>query len=140
MGKEIFDRRNCKVKNFRFVDLFCGGGGSVTGAINALKSAGVNYEGRCYNHWDLAIKTIAKNHPEMVPDFERACADIALISGSPWSCFDNDPERLDILWASPSCTHHSNAAGGKPRSNQLRSQPEHLLPFLRLTKCRRMFV
>lgn len=129
-----------KMKNFRFVDLFCGGGGSVTGAINALKSAGVNYEGRCYNHWDLAIKTIANNHPEMVPDFEKSCADIALISGSPWACFDNDPERLDILWASPSCTHHSNAAGGKPRSNQLRSQPEHLLPFLRLTKCHRMFV
>jgi DNA (cytosine-5)-methyltransferase 1 len=128
------------VKNFRFVDLFCGGGGSVTGAINAMKFAGVNYEGRCFNHWDLAIKTIENNHPEMVPDFERACADIAQISGSPWSCFDNDPERLDILWASPSCTHHSNAAGGKPRSNQLRSQPEHLLPFLRLTKCRRMFV
>jgi DNA (cytosine-5)-methyltransferase 1 len=128
------------VKNFRFVDLFCGGGGSVTGAINALKSAGVNYDGRCFNHWNLAIETIANNHPEMVPDFERACADIAEISGSPWACFDNDPERLDILWASPSCTHHSNAAGGKPRSNQLRSQPEHLLPFLRLTKCRRMFV
>lgn len=128
------------MKKFRFVDLFCGGGGSVTGAINALKSAGVDYEGRCFNHWNLAIKTIAHNHPEMVPDFERACADIAEISGSPWACFDNDPERLDILWASPSCTHHSNAAGGKPRSNQLRSQPEHLLPFLRLTKCRRMFV
>lgn len=128
------------MKNFRFVDLFCGGGGSVTGAINALKSAGVDYEGRCFNHWNLAIETIANNHPEMVTDFERACADIAEISGSPWSCFDNDPERLDILWASPSCTHHSNAAGGKPRSNQLRSQPEHLLPFLRLTKCRRMFV
>ena len=44
------------------------------------------------------------------------------------------------MWASPSCTHHSVAAGGKPRSNQLRSQPEYLLPYLRLTRCRRMFV
>lgn len=128
------------MKNFRFVDLFCGGGGSITGAINALKKAGIDYEGRCFNHWELAIKTIAANHAEMVPDFERACADIAEISASPWSVFENDPQRIDVLWASPSCTHHSNAAGGTPRSNQLRSQPEHLLPFLRLTQCRRMFV
>ena len=80
------------------------------------------------------------NHPEMVPDFERACADIAEISGCPQEVFETDCRRLDMLWASPSCTHHSNAAGGIVRSNQLRSQPEHLLPFLRLTQCRRMFV
>jgi DNA (cytosine-5)-methyltransferase 1 len=80
------------------------------------------------------------NHPEMVPDFEKACADIATISGAPQEVFDTDCKRLDMLWASPSCTHHSNAAGGIVRSNQLRSQPEHLLPFLRLTQCRRMFV
>ena len=128
------------MKPFRFVDLFCGGGGSVTGAINALKAADVKYEGRCFNHWDLAIKTIQMNHPEMVPDFERACADIAEVSGCPQEVFDTDCRRLDMLWASPSCTHHSNAAGGIVRSNQLRSQPEHLLPFLRLTQCRRMFV
>lgn len=127
-------------KEFRFVDLFCGGGGSVTGAIEALKEAGVKYDGRCFNHWDLAIKTIQMNHPEMVPDFEKACADIATISGAPQEVFDTDCKRLDMLWASPSCTHHSNAAGGIVRSNQLRSQPEHLLPFLRLTQCRRMFV
>lgn len=125
---------------FRFVDLFCGGGGSITGAINALNTAGVKYDGRGFNHWDLAIKTIQANHPECVPNFERACADIAEISGRPWAVFDDDPTRIDVLWASPSCTHHSNAAGGTPRSEQLRSQPEHLLPFLRLTKCRRMFV
>ena len=128
------------MKKFRFVDLFCGGGGSITGEIAALKEAGITYEGRGYNHWQLAIETIRANHPECVPDFERACADIAEISGRPQSIFADDPMRLDLLWASPSCTHHSNAAGGTPRSEQLRSQPEHLLPFLRLTRCRRMFV
>ncbi len=123
---------------FRFIDLFCGGGGSITGAVNALRAAGEKYEGRGFNHWEIAIRTIQANHPEIVPDFARACAPIQSVL--PDEVFDVDPERIDVLWASPSCTHHSNAAGGKPRSNQLRSQPEYLLPFLRLTKCRRMFV
>lgn len=126
------------MKFFRFVDLFCGGGGSITGAVNALRAAGENYEGRGFNHWETAIRTIQANHPEIVPDFERACAPIQSVL--PDEVFDVDPERIDVLWASPSCTHHSNAAAGKPRSNQLRSQPEYLLPFLRMTKCRRMFV
>ena len=126
------------MKNFRFVDLFCGGGGSITGAVNALRAAGEKYEGRGFNHWEAAIRTIQANHPEIVPDFARACAPIQSVL--PDEVFDVDPERINVLWASPSCTHHSNAAGGKPRSNQLRSQPEYLLPFLRLTKCRRMFV
>lgn len=123
---------------FRFVDLFCGGGGSITGAINALHAAGECYEGRGFNHWETAIRTIQANHPEIVPDFKRACAPIESIL--PDEIFSTDPERIDVLWASPSCTHHSVAAGGKPRSNQLRSQPEYLLPYLRLTRCRRMFV
>lgn len=128
------------MKDFRFIDLFCGGGGSITGEIAALNAAGIKYDGRGFNHWDLAIKTIRANHPEIVPDYERACADICEVSGRPQSVFDDDPTRLDLLWASPSCTHHSNAAGGVPRSEQLRSQPWSVLPFLTLTKCRRLFV
>ena len=126
--------------DFRFIDLFCGGGGSITGEIAALKKAGIAYDGRGFNHWELAIRTIQANHPEIVPDFERACADICEVAGRPQSVYDDDPMRLDLLWASPSCTHHSNAAGGIPRSEQLRSQPWTVLPFLTLTKCRRMFV
>ena len=128
------------MRSFRFIDLFCGGGGSITGEIAALKKAGIAYEGRGFNHWNLAIKTIQANHPEIAPDFERACVDIKTVAGSPQSVFDDDPMRLDLLWASPSCTHHSNAAGGVPRSEQLRSQPWDVLSFLALTKCRRMFV
>lgn len=127
-----------KAMKFRFVDLFCGGGGSVTGAITALQAAGLKYEGRCFNHWAIAVKTIQSNHPEMVPDFDRACAPVESVL--PDEIFMDDPMRMDVLWASPSCTHHSVAAGGKPRSNQLRSQPEYLLPYLRLTRCKRLFV
>lgn len=126
------------MSSFRFVDLFCGGGGSITGAVNALRAAGLSYEGRGFNHWDIAIRTIQANHPEIVPDFERACAPIESVL--PDEIFGDDPTRLDVLWASPSCTQHSRARGGIPKSNQLRCQPEFLLPYLRLTKCRRMFV
>lgn len=126
------------MKDFRFVDLFCGGGGSISGAINALKKAGQKYDGRGFNHWEIAIRTLQQNHPEIVPDFQKACAPIESVL--PDEIFNSDPMRIDVVWASPSCTHHSNAAGGKPRSNQLRSQPEYLLPYLRLTKCLRMFI
>ena len=34
------------MSRFRCVDLFCGGGGSITGAISALKNAGMPYEER----------------------------------------------------------------------------------------------
>ena len=124
--------------DFRFVDLFCGGGGSITGAINALKAADVKYEGRSYNHWDLAIKTIRANHPECVPDYDAAVVDIKQVS--PRAVFATDPDRIDVLWASPSCTHHSRAAGGVPKSEQLRSQPWDILSFLTLTDVRRVYI
>ena len=126
------------MNKFRFVDLFCGGGGSITGCIDALNAAEMPYEGRGFNHWPIAIKTIEMNHPEVIPDFARACAPIESIV--PDEIYPNDPQRIDVIWASPSCTHHSIAKGGKPRSNQLRSQPECLLPYIRLTKCRRLYV
>ena len=48
--------------------------------------------------------------------------------------------RVDFLWASPSCTHHSRAKGGKPRSNQLRAQPELILTWLDQLFVRRLCV
>ena len=51
------------MSDFRFVDLFCGGGGSITGAINALHAADMRYEGRGFNHWDVAIRTIQATIP-----------------------------------------------------------------------------
>ena len=48
--------------------------------------------------------------------------------------------EVDLLWASPSCTHHSRAKGGKPRSNQLRAQPELILQWLDDLFVRRLIV
>lgn len=76
-------------------DLFCGAGGSSSGA----RVAGVEVR-MAANHWKLAVDTHQKNHPD-------ADHDVADISQA-------DPRRYpatDILWASPECTNHSIAKG-----------------------------
>ncbi|WP_240643795.1 DNA cytosine methyltransferase [Antribacter gilvus] len=79
-------------------DLFCGAGGSSTGAVSV---PGVTVR-LAANHWDLAIETHNRNHP----DTDHLQADIS----------NTDPRFVpptDILWASPSCTNHSRAKGRK---------------------------
>lgn len=79
-------------------DLFAGSGGSSTGLADV---PGVELV-LAMNHWQLAIDTHASNHPRA----DHKCADIS----------QYDPRlapRTDILWASPSCTHHSQASGKK---------------------------
>lgn len=77
-------------------DLFCGAGGSSTGAI-AVPGVTVRIAS---NHWDLAVETHNTNHP----DADHLCADLSAVN----------PRRFpktDILWASPECTNHSVAKG-----------------------------
>lgn len=79
-------------------DLFCGAGGSSTGAI-AVPGVSVRIAS---NHWDLAVETHNTNHP----DADHLCADLSQISPRYFP-------RTDILWASPECTNHSVAKGRK---------------------------
>ncbi|MGH3745785.1 MAG: DNA cytosine methyltransferase [Micromonosporaceae bacterium] len=77
-------------------DLFCGAGGSSSGAVQV---PGVRVR-MAANHWALAVETHNTNHPETDHD----TADISQV----------DPRRYprtDILWASPECTNHSVAKG-----------------------------
>lgn len=79
-------------------DLFCGGGGSSTGATQI---PGVEIR-MAANHWDLAVQVHNTNHP----DADHAAVDL----------HEEDPRyfpRTDILWASPECTKWSQASGGK---------------------------
>jgi DNA (cytosine-5)-methyltransferase 1 len=79
-------------------DLFCGAGGSSTGAIEI---PGVKVR-VASNHWDLAVETHNTNHPTA----DHLCADLSAV----------DPRRFprtDLLWASPECTNHSVAKGRK---------------------------
>jgi len=103
-------------------DLLCGAGGSSTGCAQALAELGLEMELVCVNHWPVAIDTHTRNHPRA----RHHCQDIATVR----------PHRvvpegyLDLLMASPSCTHHSVARGGKPTSDQQRSDPWHILTWL----------
>ncbi|MGC5249635.1 DNA cytosine methyltransferase [Gordonia sp. DT219] len=86
-------------------DLFCGAGGSSTGAIQV---PGVSVR-VASNHWQLAVETHNTNHAEA----DHICADLSQI----------DPRYFpttDILWASPECTNHSVAKGRK----RVGSQPD----------------
>jgi DNA (cytosine-5)-methyltransferase 1 len=94
------------------VDLFCGAGGTSSGLVQACKEVGVNLELTAINHWDKAIETHSQNHP-----YARHLQE-TINSINPRKLF---PNGLDFLWASPECTHHSIAAGGRPRCDQSRA-------------------
>ncbi len=100
-------------KKIKAIDLFCGGGGTSTGLRAACASLGKNVQLIAVNHWEIAIATHSKNHE----DAEHFCTGIDSL----------DPRKLvpggklDLLVASPECTHHSNASGGKPLNDQSRA-------------------
>lgn len=95
------------------IDMFCGAGGTSTGAINATGKLGKRIELYVINHWTVAIETHSRNYPWA----EHLCQNIDNIS--PRGIFKN--RRIKLLLASPECTHHSRARGGMPRSDQGRA-------------------
>jgi DNA (cytosine-5)-methyltransferase 1 len=115
-------KRASKVKVVNAVDLFCGAGGTSSGLIQAVNSLGYDIKLTAINHWDVAIATHTKNHE----DVEHHCQSIDTI----------DPSkivpggRLQLLVASPECTHHSRARGGKPRSDQKRADAWLLMRWI----------
>ena len=114
------------------VDLFAGGGGATTGMEDALARRGLRHRGLAINHCPVAVATMRANHPDV---------DARIMSVEEAVPGDLVPGReVDLLWASPSCTHHSRAKGGKPRDNQLRSQPDLVLPWLDQLFVRRMII
>jgi DNA (cytosine-5)-methyltransferase 1 len=113
-------------------DLLCGAGGSSTGCARAMKRLGIEMELVCVNHWPTAIATHTKNHPQA----RHYCQDISAVR--PHLIV---PEgRLDLLMASPTCTHHSVARGGKPTSDQQRSDPWHIITWLTELRVKRMIL
>jgi len=107
------------VKTFYAADLFCGAGGTSTGLIQACEERGIELNLLAVNHWKTAVKTHELNHPGV----RHLCADL--------NCVDPSKAvpggRLHWLFASPECTHHSNARGGKPCSDQSRASVWHVI-------------
>ena len=97
------------------VDLFCGAGGSSTGAEQAITETGRRMELRAINHWAVAIRTHQLNHPKArhyIQDLEQADPETIVPEG-----------YVDILLASPECRFYSRARGGKPTQDQGRMNP-----------------
>ena len=94
-------------------DLFCGAGGTSTGAMEAARAMGMRPQLTAVNHWPVAVRTHEANHPEA----RHFCASLDALN--PRELFH--PGQLDLLWASPECTHHSVARGGRPINEQSRA-------------------
>lgn len=94
-------------------DLFCGAGGTSTGVIQAATRLGYSPRLTAVNHWQRAVDTHTANHPEA----RHLCASVDSLN--PRHLFAEG--ELDVLWASPECTHHSRARGGKPMLDQSRA-------------------
>jgi DNA (cytosine-5)-methyltransferase 1 len=91
------------------VDLFAGGGGASVGIEAALG----RYVDIAINHDPIALAVHKTNHP----DTTHLEADIWEVR--PIDATGGHP--VDLLWASPDCTHFSVAKGAKPRSQNIRS-------------------
>lgn len=105
------------------VNLFCGMGGDELGIRDAVYvDLKMTYKGLSINHWDVAVATMRANFRNVKT---LDCKIEEAVPGDlvPWGT------DVHLLWASPSCTHHSRAKGGKPRDNQLRSQPEYVITW-----------
>lgn len=99
-------------------DLFCGAGGTSTGLMQAARELGINVNLLAINHWPIAIHTHSLNYPGV----RHKCE--SLDSIRPRDAIPSG--HLGILAGSPECTHHSIAAGGRPRNDQSRATAWHI--------------
>ena len=121
------------MKNEIYVDLFCGGGGESKGIEQAAAQARVKHKLYAVNHWERAIETHKLNFPDAV----HFCEDVETLN--PLKVLDSRI-KIGLLWASPECTHHSNARGGRPCSNQSRSTSWQILKWASELYIRRIII
>lgn len=97
------------LRQYLNIDLFAGGGGAST----AIEQATGECVDIAINHDDDAVSMHIVNHPQATHYRE----DIRKVE--PRNATQGRP--VGRLHASPECTHHSQAAGGQPRSKESRS-------------------
>lgn len=93
------------------IDLFAGGGGASEGIFLATG----RHPDVAVNHDQEAVDLHRANHPTT----RHYCRGIAEVD--PVEVLSHFPgRRVGLLWASPDCTHHSKARGGKPAKKAIR--------------------
>lgn len=106
------------------IDLFAGGGGASCGIEQGI--------GRpvdiAVNHDEMAISVHEANHPTTT----HFCESVFKVN--PVTVTGNQP--VGLLWASPDCTHHSKAKGGKPVSAKRRGLAWVVIKWARRTRPR----
>lgn len=119
-------------RTLKAADLFCGAGGSSTGLRLVCESLGRKLDLVAVNHWQTAVETHAANHPAA----NHLCED--LLSLDPRKAVPGG--KLDLLVASPECTHHSVARGGKPVNDQSRASAWCVLRWATALQVRRVVI
>jgi DNA (cytosine-5)-methyltransferase 1 len=117
------------------VDLFCGAGGFSEGLRQACRELGHDLKHAAINHWEPAIETHERNHPDAhqyhskVEQLHPPEVIDALVDQDVTDVHTADVD-VDLLVAGPECTHFSSARGGKPVNEQKRMSPWHVLDWL----------
>lgn len=108
----------------RTFDMFCGGGGSSYGA----RLAGTEIVGGI-DSWPLATEIFADNFPE-------ACVFNGRVEDYKPEMIAGSVGPIDLLLASPECTSHSCARGGRPRLDASRNTAFQVVRYARAMKPR----
>jgi DNA (cytosine-5)-methyltransferase 1 len=113
---------------FLMIDLFCGAGGTTTGA----EMSGVCKVIAAINHDPLAIKSHAENHQDVMHmEEDILVADITQLIQCVREWKQIYPNAKLILWASLECTNFSNAKGGLPRDADSRSLANGMFRYIK---------
>jgi DNA (cytosine-5)-methyltransferase 1 len=111
------------------IDLFCGAGGTSTGAHLADGDITVT---ACVNHDRKAIESHALNHPKAKHFIEdiRNPEVVFLLKIRVNALRKLYHGCIITIWASLECTNFSKAKGGQPRDADSRTLAEHLFMYL----------
>lgn len=103
----------------RGIDLFCGGGGSGWGARRA------GAEIICaVDAWPVAAGTYRANFPE-------ARVIETVLDANSCSLVLGNIGKVDLILASPECTNHTCAKGGRPRDEESKNTANYVINFAR---------
>lgn len=112
--------------SFLLIDLFCGAGGTTTGAIQSGHAKVI----AAINHDPIAIKSHSANHHvhHFIEDIRSFNADLLLPIVRYWK--GKYPKAELVIWASLECTNFSKAKGGLPRDADSRTLADHLPRYI----------